>query len=235
MELDTSVLLIDADASRRPCWKGSVCRRRAACSTCSLIQHCRSTNAWLPPTSNVCQFCPPEHSKRRHELLASDTMTRLVEQLSADDPRRIMLFDSRRCWRPPSRVCWQRTWTGILIVAADDTHRGSVTEALATIETVRSSSRCSTRCRLQQRQLLWLVRRVRRVGSTADTAMRLTSPAAHRRNACSRTPKTIATVLLATIAPADRRRRNTAGFFDQYRWRHAAGSRGPRTTRWWRH
>ncbi len=69
------------------------------------------------------------------ELLASDGMSRLVERLTAEDPRRIVLFDA-----PPllgaseSRVLASHMGQVILVIAADDTPQGTVAEALATVE-----------------------------------------------------------------------------------------------------
>ena len=136
MELDTSVMLVDADASRP-----AVLDRLGlepsrglfdllADPALTLDECVLATNverlSILPAGTEQAQAT---------ELLASDTMTRLVDQLSSDDPRRIVLFDT-----PPllsaseARVLAAHMGQVVLIVAADDTPQGSVAEALATIE-----------------------------------------------------------------------------------------------------
>jgi receptor protein-tyrosine kinase len=72
---------------------------------------------------------------RSTELLASEAMSRLVERLAAENPDRIVLFDT-----PPllasteSRVLAVHMGQVILVVEADNTPQNSVAEAVATIE-----------------------------------------------------------------------------------------------------
>ena len=137
MEFDTSVLLVDADASRP-----------------ALLDR-----LGLPPSKGLLDLLidpklarriGPARDQRRSpldpagghasratptELLASDGMSRLVEYLAYGDPGRIVLFDT-----PPllaaseSRVLAAHMGQVIMVIAADDTPQGSVTEALASVE-----------------------------------------------------------------------------------------------------
>ena len=136
MEFDTSVLLVDADASRPavldrlglPASKGLLDL---------LVDPALSIDDVVLATNVERLSILPAGTQQSQatELLASDSMTRLVEHLSTDDPRRIVLFDT-----PPllaaseSRVLAAHMGQVILIVAADDTPQGTVTEALSTIE-----------------------------------------------------------------------------------------------------
>ncbi len=69
----------------------------------------------------------PAGSPQMHatELLSSASMSRLVERLATDDPRRIVVFDT-----PPllaaseSRVLGAHMGQIIMVIAADDTHAG---------------------------------------------------------------------------------------------------------------
>ncbi len=136
MELDTSVLLVDADASRP-----AVLERLGLPPSRGLLDlladPALSLDECVLATNVERLSILPAGTQRSQatELLASDTMTRLVEQLSADDPRRMVLFDT-----PPllaaseSRVLAAHMGQVLLIVAADDTPQDSVKEALATIE-----------------------------------------------------------------------------------------------------
>ena len=136
-EVDTQVLLVDADASRPALGQ----RLRLAPSkglldlladpNLSLDDVVLSTN--VDGLSIIPAGKPHSHAT---ELLASEGMTRLVNRLASDDPRRIVLFDT-----PPllaaseSRVLASHMGQVIFVISADDTPRGAVSEALATIET----------------------------------------------------------------------------------------------------
>jgi receptor protein-tyrosine kinase len=73
---------------------------------------------------------------RATELLASDAMTRLVEELATRYPERILIFDA-----PPllpsteSRVLATHMGQVVLVVEAEKTPQSTVTQALAAIET----------------------------------------------------------------------------------------------------
>ena len=136
MELDTEVLLVDADASRP-----ALLERLGLEPSKGLLDllaepglHVNSvmlqTN--VPNLSVLPAGRPLAHAT---ELLASASMGRLVEQLAMNDPRRIVLFDT-----PPllvtseARVLAAHMGQVILVIAANDTPQATVAEALATIE-----------------------------------------------------------------------------------------------------
>jgi len=136
-EVDTQVLLVDADASRPALGQ----RLRLAPSK-GLLDLLADPNLSLDDvvlSTNVDRLSilpagkPHSHAT---ELLASEGMSRLVKLLASDDPRRIVLFDT-----PPllaaseSAVLAAHMGQVILVIGADDTPRGTVAEALATIET----------------------------------------------------------------------------------------------------
>ena len=136
MELDSSVLLVDADASL-PAVLDRLGLPPSRGLLDLLIDPALSLDECVLATNVERLSILPAGTQQSQatELLASESMTRLVELLSADDPHRIVLFDT-----PPllaaseSRVLAAHMGQVILIVAADDTPQGSVTEALATIE-----------------------------------------------------------------------------------------------------
>lgn len=73
--------------------------------------------------------------ERAYELLASDAMTRLIDELVSRYPDRIILFDS-----PPllatteSRALASHMGQIVVVVAADQTARGTVEDALSKLE-----------------------------------------------------------------------------------------------------
>jgi receptor protein-tyrosine kinase len=136
MELDTSVLLVDADAPRPavlerlglPTSKGLLdLLSEPALGIDEVILETNVERLWILPAG-----MPQAQST---ELLASEAMSRLVERLAAEDPDRIVLFDT-----PPllasteSRVLAVHMGQVILVVEADNTPQNSVAEAMATIE-----------------------------------------------------------------------------------------------------
>jgi receptor protein-tyrosine kinase len=136
MELDTEVLLVDADASR----PALIDRLGLAASKGLLdllVEPDLSLNSVLLKTNVANLTVLPAGNPQSHatELLASEGMSRLVERLATDDPRRIVLFDT-----PPllvateSRVLAAHMGQVILVIAAEDTPQGTVSEALSTIE-----------------------------------------------------------------------------------------------------
>jgi len=136
MELDTHVLLVDADATRPavferlglPPSKGLL--DLLVEPGLSIDSVALSTN--VDRLSVLPAGTPQAQST---ELLASDAMHRLVDRLTSGDPRLIVLFDT-----PPllgaseSRVLAAQMGQVIVVVAADDTPQGTVAEALATVE-----------------------------------------------------------------------------------------------------
>jgi len=135
-EVDTSVLLVDADASRPavltrlglPPSKGLLDLLVDSSLTLeSVVLPTNVDRLWILPAGT-----PQPHAT---ELLASDAMSRLVEQLSSSVAGRVVLFDT-----PPllaaseSRVLAAHMGQVILVISADDTPQGSVTDALASVE-----------------------------------------------------------------------------------------------------
>lgn len=136
MELDTHVLLVDADASRP-----AVLERLGLPPSKGLLD--LLVDPGLPFDSVILSTNVERLSilpagtpqVQSTELLASDAMHRLVDRLTAHDPRLLVVFDT-----PPllgaseSRVLAAQMGQVILVVAADDTPQGTVAEALATVE-----------------------------------------------------------------------------------------------------
>lgn len=135
-EVDTSVLLVDADASRP-----AVLSRLGLAPSKGLLDLLMDPHLPLESvvlTTNVERlYILPAGTSQAHatELLASDAMSRLVEQLSASMPGRVVLFDT-----PPllaaseSRVLAAHMGQVVMVVAADDTPQASVTDGLASLE-----------------------------------------------------------------------------------------------------
>ena len=136
MELDTEVLLVDADASR-PALLERLGLAPSKGLLDLLIEPGLDINTVMLETNVPNLAVLPAGSPQAHatELLASENMSRLVEQLAMDDPRRIVLFDT-----PPllvtseARVLAAHMGQVIMVIAADDTPQATVAEALATVE-----------------------------------------------------------------------------------------------------
>jgi len=136
MEVDTQVLLVDADASRP-----AVLDRLGLTPSKGLLDLLVEPDLALESVvvaTNVdgLSILPVGTPQAQStELLASEAMSRLVERLASEDPRRIVLFDT-----PPllsaseSRVLAAHMGQVIMVIAADDTPQGTVAEALATVE-----------------------------------------------------------------------------------------------------
>jgi protein-tyrosine kinase len=130
------VLLVDADASR-PALLERLGLAPSKGLLDLLVEPGLSVNAVMLETNVPNLAVLPAGSPQVHatELLASANMSRLVEQLAMDDPRRIVLFDT-----PPllvaseARVLAAHMGQVIMVIAADDTPQATVAEALATIE-----------------------------------------------------------------------------------------------------
>jgi protein-tyrosine kinase len=136
MEMDTQVLLVDADASRP-----AVLERLGLPPSKGLLDLLVDPNLSLESVvlqTNVDRLSLlPAGSPQVQatELLASDNMGRLLERLGSYDQRCIVLFDT-----PPllaaseARVLAAHMGQVVLIIAADDTPQGTVAEGLATVE-----------------------------------------------------------------------------------------------------
>jgi len=136
MELDTTVLLVDADVARP-----AIPLRLGLSQDKGLLDLLTSQDLDIADVmlrTNVERLsiltAGTPHS-RATELLASDGMARLVEELASRYPDRILVFDA-----PPllssteSRVLATHMGQIVLVVEADRTPQASVKQALATVE-----------------------------------------------------------------------------------------------------
>lgn len=136
MELDNTVLLVDADVSRPsmlerlglPPSKGLLdVLTDSALDLSDVLLRTNVERLSLLPAGTA-------HA-RATELLASDAMNTLVDELATRYPDRILIFDA-----PPllpsteSRVLATHMGQVMLVVEAERTPQASVTQALATIE-----------------------------------------------------------------------------------------------------
>ena len=136
MELDTTVLLVDADVAHPellelldlPSGKGlmdALTDPKLDLSSVMLRTNVEKLSILPAGTSH----------ERATELLASDAMTRLVDDIAARYPDRIVVFDS-----PPllltteARVLATHMGQIVMVVEAERTNESSVKRALSTIE-----------------------------------------------------------------------------------------------------
>lgn len=136
MELDRTVLLVDADVSRP-----SMLERLGLPPSRGLLDVLTDGALELPDVllrTNVerLSLLPAGTAHARAtELLASEAMNRLLDELATRYPDRILIFDA-----PPllpsteSRVLATHMGQVVLVVEAEHTPQASVTQALATIE-----------------------------------------------------------------------------------------------------
>lgn len=136
MELDKTVLLVDADVSRP-----SVLKRLGLPQAPGLLDLLTDpavgvSDVMLRTNIPKLSLLPAGRPQgRATELLASDAMGRLLEELSTRYADRILLFDT-----PPllpsteSRVLATHMGQVVLVVEADHTPHKTVEQALATIE-----------------------------------------------------------------------------------------------------
>ena len=95
MEVDTDVLLVDADASR-PAVLDRLGLPPSKGLLDLLVEPDLSTESVVLVDERRAAFDPSGGTPQAQstELLASEAMSRLVERLAAEDPRRIVLFDT---------------------------------------------------------------------------------------------------------------------------------------------
>lgn len=136
VEVDCTVLLVDADVARP-----AVLDRLGLPSAKGLLDVLTDSRLDLSDVllrTNVerLSILPAgTHHARATELLASDGMTRLVDELATCYPDRILVFDA-----PPllpsteSRVLATHMGQIVVVVEADRTQQSTLTQALATIE-----------------------------------------------------------------------------------------------------
>ena len=136
MELDTTVLLVDADVSRP-----SVLKRLGLPSAPGLLDLLTDpslgmTDVLLRTNIEKLTLLPAgKPHGRATELLASDAMVRLLDELAARYSDRILVFDA-----PPllpsteSRVLATHMGQVVVVVEAERTTQKTVEQALATVE-----------------------------------------------------------------------------------------------------
>jgi protein-tyrosine kinase len=136
MELDCQVLLVDADVSRP-----AVLQRLGLPSTPGLLDmltdpSLKMSDALLRTNIERLSILPAgSASAQATELLASDGMSALLEDLASRYSDRVIVFDA-----PPllpsteSRVLATRMGQVVVVVEADRTSHTTVAEAMATLE-----------------------------------------------------------------------------------------------------
>jgi receptor protein-tyrosine kinase len=136
MELDTTVLLVDADAARPAVLERLGLRPAKGLLDVLTEPDLRLADVLLKTNVERLTILPAgTHQERATELLASASMSALVEELASRYPDRIVVFDA-----PPliasteSRVLAAHMGQVILVVEAERTPQSSVVESLATVE-----------------------------------------------------------------------------------------------------
>ena len=136
MELDKTVLLVDADVSRP-----SVLPRLGLERSVGLLDVLADPSLELSDVllrTNIEKLVLlPAGAPRGHatEMLASETMSRFLAEMATRYPDRIILFDTPPLLpSPESRVLATRMGQVILVVEAERTPQKTVAQALATIE-----------------------------------------------------------------------------------------------------
>jgi exopolysaccharide/PEP-CTERM locus tyrosine autokinase len=136
MELDRSVLLVDADAAAPSLAETlGVPERRGLLDL--LEPGGRSAAQAMVETDvrGLQYLASGQPHSRTTEALASEAMRRLLEELATSHPERIVIFDS-----PPllvtteARVLANRMGQVVFVVSAESTLQSDVKQALATIE-----------------------------------------------------------------------------------------------------
>lgn len=136
MELDTHVLLVDADAAR-PAVLGRLGLPPSKGLLDLLVEPGLDPSEVVLATNVERLSILPAgtQQERATELLASESMSKLIERLASDNPTRIVLVDS-----PPllasteSRVLAAHMGQVIVVIEADRTPQNTVAEALAAVE-----------------------------------------------------------------------------------------------------
>jgi protein-tyrosine kinase len=135
-ERDCKVLLVDADVARPSIPRELGFQSQAGLMDLLVDNTLDLAQLVLPTNVEKLSILPAgRRHKQATEFLASASMSRLLEQISARYPDRIIIFDS-----PPllvtteSRVLASYMGQVVIVVEAGRTPRESVNEALATIE-----------------------------------------------------------------------------------------------------
>jgi receptor protein-tyrosine kinase len=136
MELDTTVLLVDADVARPAIPERLGIQQGKGLLDLLTGKEIEVSDVMLGTNIERLSILPAgtPHS-RATELLASDAMARLVEEMASRYPDRILVFDA-----PPlissteSRVLATHMGQIVVVVEADRTPQASVKQALSTVE-----------------------------------------------------------------------------------------------------
>jgi exopolysaccharide/PEP-CTERM locus tyrosine autokinase len=136
MELDTTVLLVDADVARPAIPERLGIQQVKGLLDLLTGKEIEVSDVMLSTNIERLSILPAgtPHS-RATELLASDAMARLVEEMASRYPDRILVFDA-----PPlissteSRVLATHMGQIVVVVEADRTPQARVKQALATVE-----------------------------------------------------------------------------------------------------
>jgi len=136
MELDHTVLLVDADVSRPSVMKTLGLPSGPGLMDLLMGENIEMSEALLRTNIDKLSLLPSGRPHARAtELLASDAMSALVEEMGRRYPERIIVFDS-----PPllmtteSRVLATHMGQIVVVVQAGHTQRAQVRQALETIE-----------------------------------------------------------------------------------------------------
>lgn len=136
MELDYRVLLVDADVARPSIMKAFGLPPGPGLLDLLLDDQIDVSQALLRTNVDKLSLLPSgTHHPRATELLASDAMTALIEEMGQRYPDRIIIFDS-----PPllltteSRVLATHMGQIVMVVQAEKTLQSQVKHALTTIE-----------------------------------------------------------------------------------------------------
>ena len=136
MEVDTRVLLVDADASRPAVLERLGLQHSKGLLDLLVDPRLPLESVLLSTNIDRLTILPAGTPQgQATELLASEGMNRLVERLASGGPNAFVIFDT-----PPllaaseSRVLAAHMGQVIMVIAADETPQGTVAEALATVE-----------------------------------------------------------------------------------------------------
>ena len=136
MEMDNTVLLVDADVSR-PSVLSKLCLPMAPGLLDLLTNPALAVSDVLLRTNVEKLVLLPAGKAHSHatELLASDAMARLVDELANRYPDRILVFDAPPLLpSPESRVLATHMGQVIMVVAAAQTQQRAVEQALAALD-----------------------------------------------------------------------------------------------------
>ena len=135
MELDNTVMLVDADVARPSISTCSACRRAKVCWT-----YCRTIPRHLAVMfkTNIEKLSiPPSGTPpQSHQLLpASDAMIRLLDDMSTRYSDRIIIFDLATALADhEARVLATHMGQVVMVVNAENTAQAAVKQAITTIE-----------------------------------------------------------------------------------------------------